>query len=96
MPRYCSIAAISGRAKTIISELQPLSMKMPGNPTLHLNLGRAYMTAGDPPSLDQARIQFLEALKIEPRYIPARLALGELQLARGENPQAVQSAGGSD
>jgi tetratricopeptide (TPR) repeat protein len=80
------------QTKTIIGELQPLSLKMPGNPTLHLNLGRAYMTAGDPPSLDQARIQFLEALKIEPRYIPARMALGELQLARGENPQAVQSA----
>jgi tetratricopeptide (TPR) repeat protein len=80
------------QTKTVISELQPLTTKMPGNPTLHLNLGRAYMTAGDAPSLDQARIQFLEALKIEPRYIPARLALGQLQLLRGENPQAVQSA----
>ena len=80
------------QVKTIISELQPLITKMPGNPTLHLNLGRAYMTSGDPQSLDQARIQFMEALKIEPRYIPARLALGQLELARGENPQAVQSA----
>ncbi len=80
------------QVKTIISELQPLTTTMAGNPTLHLNLGRAYMAAGDPPSLDQARIQFLEALKIEPRYTPARLALGELQLARGENPQAVQNA----
>jgi tetratricopeptide (TPR) repeat protein len=81
-----------GQVKTVISELQPLISKMPGNPTLHLNLGRAYMTGGDPQSLDQARIQFLEALKIEPRYVPARLALGQLELARGENPQAVQTA----
>jgi tetratricopeptide (TPR) repeat protein len=80
------------QVKTVISELQPLIQKLPGNVTLHLNLGRAYMTGGDPQSLDQARIQFLEALKIEPRYIPARLALGELELARGENPQAVQTA----
>lgn len=80
------------QVKTVIAELQPLIAKMPGNPTLHLNLGRAYMTAGDPQSLDQARIQFLEALKIEPHYLPARLALGQLQIARGENPQAVQTA----
>lgn len=80
------------QVKTIVSELQPLITKMPGNPTLHLNLGRAYMTSGDLQSLDQARIQFLEALKIEPRYVPARLALSQLELARGENPQAVQSA----
>ncbi len=81
-----------GQVETIIGELLPLISKMPGNPTLHLNLGRAYMTAGDARNLDQARIQFLEALKIEPRYLPARLALGQLQLARGENPQAVETA----
>ncbi|HLK21584.1 MAG TPA: tetratricopeptide repeat protein [Bryobacteraceae bacterium] len=80
------------QVKTVIAELQPLITKMPGNPTLHLNLGRAYMTAGDPQSLDQARIQFLEALKIEQHYLPARLALGQLQIQRGENPQAVQTA----
>ena len=78
--------------KTVISELQPLISKMPGNATLHLNLGRAYMAKGDPQSLDNARIQFLEALKIDQRFLPARLALGELQLARGQNPEAVQSA----
>ncbi len=80
------------QVKTVMDELQPLILKMPGNPTLHLNLGRAYMTSGDPQSLDQARIQFQEALKIEPRYVPARLALGQLELARGESPQAVQTA----
>jgi len=81
-----------GQVRTAISQLQPLIAKMPGNPTLHLNLGRAYMSSGDPQSLDQARIQFLEALKIEPRYIPARLALSQLQLARGENAPGVESA----
>jgi tetratricopeptide (TPR) repeat protein len=81
-----------GQVKIVIGQLQPLMAKMPGNPALHLNLGRAYMSSGDPQSLDQARIQFLEALKIEPGYIPARLALSQLQLARGENPQAVESA----
>jgi tetratricopeptide (TPR) repeat protein len=78
--------------KTVIGELQPLVSKMPGNATLHFNLGRAYMANGDVQSADQARVQFLEALKIEPRYIPARLALAELQLMRGESAKAVQTA----
>jgi len=78
--------------KTVISELQPLVAKTPKNATLHYNLGRAYMSPGDSQNLDQARIHFQEAIKLEPRYTPAKLALGELQLAHGENSSAVQTA----
>src|SRR5260370_6303102 len=78
--------------KAVIAELQPLVSRMPGNATLHLNLGRAYMVAGDPQSQEQARMQFLEALKIEAKNIPARLALAELQTTRGEHAKAVQTA----
>ena len=78
--------------KNVISELQPLVSKMPGNAILHYNLGRAYLVASDPQSLDQARIQFLEALKIEPRYVPAMVALANLDLTRGNHSQAVQEA----
>src|SRR5258706_1091479 len=78
--------------KTVIAELQPLVSKMPGNATLHFNLGRAYMASGDLQSSDQARIQFLEALKLEPRYVPARLALAESYLMRNESAKAVQAA----
>jgi tetratricopeptide (TPR) repeat protein len=78
--------------KTVIAELQPLVAKTPKNATLHYNLGRAYMSASDSQNLDQARIHFQEAIKLEPRYTPARLALGELQLAHGETSSAVQTA----
>lgn len=78
--------------KTVIGELQPLVSKMPGNATLHFHLGRAYMANGDVQSADQARMQFLEALKLDPRHLSARLALGELQLMRGESAKAVQTA----
>ncbi len=78
--------------KSVIAELQPLIAKMGGNVVLHHNLGRAYVAAGDPQSLDQARIQFEEALKIEPTYKPAKLALADLALGRGDNPRAVQTA----
>ena len=78
--------------KTVIGELQPLVSKAPKNATLHYNLGRAYMAASESQNLDQARIHFQEAVKIEPRYTPAKLALGDLQLARGESAGAVQTA----
>src|SRR5260370_9450415 len=42
--------------KTVIGELQPLVSKMPGNATLHFNLGRAYMATVDLQSSDKARI----------------------------------------
>lgn len=80
--------------KTVIGELQPLVSKTPKNVALQYNLGRAYMAASESQNLDQARIHFQEALKIEPRYTPARMAMGELQLARGENASAVQTAEG--
>ena len=78
--------------QTVIGELQPLVLKTPGNAALHLNLGHAYMMSGDAQSVELARTQFVEALKIDPRYVPARVALGELQLARGEMAQAVENA----
>ena len=83
------------RIQTVIGELQPLVLKTPGNAALHLNLGHAYMMSGDAQSVELARTQFVEALKIDPRYVPARVALGELQLARGEMAQAVENADAS-
>ncbi|HEX4593086.1 MAG TPA: tetratricopeptide repeat protein [Bryobacteraceae bacterium] len=78
--------------KTVIGELQPIVAKTPRNATLHYNLARAYMAASDSQNMDQARIHFQEAIKLEPRYMPARLGLGELEMARGENAPAVQTA----
>ena len=78
--------------KTVIAELQPLVSKMPGNATLHYNLGRAYMGTGDAQSMDQARVEFLAALKAEPKYTPAKVALAQLELERGEKGKAVQMA----
>jgi tetratricopeptide (TPR) repeat protein len=78
--------------KNVVSELQPLVSKMPGNATLHYNLGRAYMGLGDPQSLDQAKLQFQEALKFEPRYSVARVALAELYMKMNDHAKAVQTA----
>ncbi len=80
-----------------IDELQPLIATTPTNQkgalqVLHYNLGRAYMAKGDSNSLEQARLQLQESIKLDPRHIPSKMALAELLLSRGENPKAVQEA----
>ncbi len=73
-----------------IARLEPLIAKLPGNALLHYNLGRAYLAAGQ--RIDQARLQFQEALKIDPKYVPARLSLAETELQRGESASAGRYA----
>jgi tetratricopeptide (TPR) repeat protein len=75
-----------------IGVLRPLLRKMPANAALHFNLGRAYMLKSEQQNLDQARLDFQEALKIDSNFTSAKLALAELELSRGENSKAVQSA----
>jgi tetratricopeptide (TPR) repeat protein len=59
------------------------------NPVLRFNLGRAQLAKGQ---LDQARVQFQEAIKLRPEYLPARLALAQLYMVRREFGNAVQAA----
>jgi tetratricopeptide (TPR) repeat protein len=91
-------------ADNLIQRLQPLLAKVASNEPersmiLHFNLGRAYALKGDTQSLDQARVQFEEAVAARkkdddeatrrPPYIPALMALAQLELQRGGNPQAL-------
>jgi tetratricopeptide (TPR) repeat protein len=75
-----------------IVALEPLVRKMASNATLHFNLGRAYLARSERTDLDQARIQFEEALQIDPKRLAARLSLAQLALMRGESAKAVQQA----
>ena len=77
--------------KKAIAEMEPLARKLPGNPLVHYNLARAYM-AGGTGGLEAARAQLAETLRIEPGHVAARVGLAELDLARGENAQAVAQA----
>ncbi len=89
-------------ADGIIAQLQPLLAKTPGDQVdqatiLHFNLGRAYALKGDPQSTDQARLQFQEVINLRSAaqrapYIPALMALSEMELQRGENPTAIEHA----
>lgn len=82
--------------KAAIDELQPLTSKLPRNATVHFNLGRAYMLAGNerPNSseIERATEQFQMALRIDPHHAPAKLALAEIALQRGQPAETAQIA----
>ena len=72
-----------------ITDLQGAVGEQPTNPVLRFNLGRALWARGQ---VDQAKLQFQEAVKIRKEYNPARLALAQIQLSRGEFGNAIQTA----
>jgi len=81
-----------GQVKAALSELRELTKALPANATLHFNLGRAYMAAGDQQNLPAAREQLEIALRIDPHHTPAKLSWAELALGSGEPGRAVQAA----
>jgi tetratricopeptide (TPR) repeat protein len=72
-----------------ITELQAAVSQDTKNPVLRFNLGRALLAKG---LLEQARVQFQEALKIRREYVPARLALAQLFMLNHQYGSAVQAA----
>jgi len=74
---------------TAISELLSVVNKMPENFVLRYNLGRALMAKGD---IDSARVQFVDALKYRKDYLPARIALAQILVTRGEYAAAMSAA----
>ncbi len=72
-----------------INELQSIVSKMPNNAVVRYNLGRALLAKQE---LEQARLQFMEAIKIYPAYLPPRIALAQLYLFKGEYATAIRTA----
>jgi tetratricopeptide (TPR) repeat protein len=72
-----------------VSMVQPLATKNPGNATLHFTLGRALGAKGD---TENARLEFLEAIKRNPNYIEPRLLLAEMGELKGDYQTALRYA----
>lgn len=70
-----------------INDLQSVVSRMPTNPVLRFNLGRAQLAKGN---TQQARIQFEEAVKLRPDYVLPRLALAQILQNGGEFGKVVQ------
>ncbi len=87
-----SLLLVNGNRDQIqsaINDLQTVVSRMPENPVVRYNLGRAQMAKGN---TQQARIQFEEALKLRPDYLLPRIALAQIMQQQGEYGKVVQAA----
>lgn len=80
------------QVQAAIAELEGLVQKEPRNPMLQLNLGRAYMLKPDRESLDKAKQHLEVSIGLDRNSIPAKLALAEVELGRGQNREALEIA----
>lgn len=78
-----------GEIDEAIKEFQAVLPKMTDNPVLRFNLGEAYLSKND---LEQAKINFQEAIKVAPRYIPPKIALARIFLRQRDFARAQQLA----
>jgi tetratricopeptide (TPR) repeat protein len=72
-----------------IAELKAEAAKRPKDSALHFELGNALIRKGDQ---DGARREWLSAAQQNKNYLPARLALVEMDLSQGKGQDALQMA----
>lgn len=72
-----------------INDLQAVVSRSPENPVLRYEYGRALLSKGD---IDLARLQMLEAIKLRPDFLPARIALTQIYVTKGDFTNASTAA----
>jgi tetratricopeptide (TPR) repeat protein len=76
--------------QSAINDLQTVVSRLPDNPVVRFNLGRAHLAKGN---TQQAKIQFEEALKLRPDYMLPRVALAQILQQSGDYAKVVQMCG---
>jgi tetratricopeptide (TPR) repeat protein len=71
-----------------ISLWQETAQSSPHKPRVHFKLGRAYLKGG---FTEQAEQELVTTLKINPKYIPALIKVGELHIQRKQYAKALES-----
>lgn len=74
--------------QSAINDLQSVVSRMPENPVIRFNLGRAYLSRGN---TQQAKIQFEEAVKLRPDYLLPRIALAQILQQQQEYGKVIQA-----
>ena len=77
------------QVQAAINDLTAAMREQPKNPVLRYELGRGHLAKGEG---EQARVQFQEAVKLRPDYLPPKMALARLDLARAEYAKAMQGS----
>lgn len=87
-----SLSMLTGtreQLQSAINDLQSVITRMPRNPVLRYNLGRALLARQD---VQAARVQLEEAIRIQPDYVLPRITLAQIMLQNREYPKVVQMA----
>ena len=87
-----SLSLLTGtkeQLQSAINDLQTVVSRMPENPVLRYNLGRAHLAKQN---VQAARVQFEEAIKIRPDYLLPRITLAEIMLRNKEWGKVIQMA----
>ena len=75
--------------QSAINDLQTVVSRIPDNPVVRFNLGRAHLAKGN---IQQAKIQFEESMKLRPDYLLPRIALAQILQQGQEYGKVVQMA----
>jgi len=75
--------------QSAINDLQTVVSRLPDNPVVRFNLGRAHLAKGN---VQQAKIQFEESIKLRPDYLLPRIALAQILQQSQEYGKVVQMA----
>lgn len=90
---YASLLLGSGAPQDVdksIVELKALLDKNNDDPTLHFDLARAYYSQND---YDKALRESLEAVRLRPSYMPARILTARIYEDRGQHGKALEQTG---
>jgi len=85
-----SLSLLTGtreQLQSAINDLQTVVSRMPQNPVLRYNLGKALLAKGN---TQAAKIQFEESIKIQPDYLLPRISLAQVYLQNQEFAKVVQ------
>lgn len=74
--------------QSAINDLQTVATKTPDNVVVKYNLGRAHLAKRNLPA---ARTQFEDAVKLQPEYLAARVALADVLTQQKEYAKAIQA-----
>jgi tetratricopeptide (TPR) repeat protein len=77
-----------GNWDAALAQYQKILAQYPKVPSIHYRIGRIYLSK-TPPQAEQAKAEFAEELKIDPRNASAEFMLGEVARQAGEWQEAI-------